>query len=61
MSFTPTTLDQAASRDQSRALFGQTMGLVAITSALFALGAYLGRNMSYQLGLGLVHRLVRRA
>jgi modulator of FtsH protease len=27
-------------------LFGQTMGLVAATAGLFALGAYLGRNLS---------------
>ena len=38
------------SRDESRALFGQTMGLVAITAGLFALGAYLGRDMAYQWG-----------
>jgi modulator of FtsH protease len=50
VSFTPTTVDRAATRDQTRALFGQTMGLVAITAALFALGAYLGRNMSYHWG-----------
>src|SRR5215475_8412985 len=50
MSFPDTTLEQAQSRDQSRALFGQTMGLVAITAALFALGAYLGRDMSYRWG-----------
>ncbi len=31
-------------------LFGQTMGLVAATAALFALGAYLGRDMSQGLG-----------
>jgi modulator of FtsH protease len=35
------------SRDESRALFGQTMGLVAITAGLFALGAYLGRDMAH--------------
>jgi FtsH-binding integral membrane protein len=50
VSFTPTTLGRATTRDQTRALFAQTMGLVAITSALFALGAYLGRNMSYHWG-----------
>ncbi len=38
----------AQSRDQVHTLFAHTMGLVAITSGLFALGAYLGRNMSYQ-------------
>ena len=32
------------------ALFGQTMGLVALTGGCFSLGAYLGRNLSYQLG-----------
>lgn len=35
----------------ARALFGQTMGLVALTSGLFAAGAYLGRNQSSGLGL----------
>jgi modulator of FtsH protease len=50
MSYTGTTLEQTQSRDQTRALFGQTMGLVAITSAVFALGAYLGRDMSYRWG-----------
>ena len=36
----------AASPDQTRTLFGQTMGYVAVTTGLFALGAYLGRNLS---------------
>jgi uncharacterized protein len=40
----------APTRDETRALFGQTMGLVAITTAFFAVGAYLGRDMSYGLG-----------
>jgi len=40
----------ATERDQSRALLGQTMGLVAATTALFALGAYLGRDISYGWG-----------
>ena len=40
----------AATRDETRALFGHTMGLVAITAGLFAVGAYLGRDMSYQWG-----------
>ena len=35
-----------AEQDATRTLFGQTMGLVAVTAALFALGAYLGRDMS---------------
>jgi modulator of FtsH protease len=50
VTYTDTTLEQAPTRDQSRALFGQTMGLVAITAAVFALGAYLGRDMSYRWG-----------
>ena len=33
-------------RDDTGRLFGQTMGLVALTAALFALGAYLGRELS---------------
>jgi len=50
MSYTDATLEHAPTRDQSRALFAQTMGLVAIASALFAVGAYLGRDMSYRWG-----------
>jgi len=37
-------------RDQTRTLFSQTMGYVALTAALFAAGAYLGRNTSHGLG-----------
>jgi len=33
-------------RPDTRTLFGQTMGLVAVTTGLFALGAYLARNLS---------------
>jgi modulator of FtsH protease len=33
-------------RDESGVLLGQTMGLVAVTSGVFALGAYLGRDLS---------------
>ena len=36
-----------ASPDRTRTLFGQTMGLVALTAGFFALGAYAGRNVSY--------------
>ncbi|HTT51840.1 MAG TPA: Bax inhibitor-1 family protein [Streptosporangiaceae bacterium] len=36
----------AASPDRTRTLFGQTMGYVAATTGLFALGAYAGRNLS---------------
>jgi FtsH-binding integral membrane protein len=34
----------------TRTLFGQTMGLVAVTAGLFALGAYVGRDISYGWG-----------
>ena len=37
---------QVATRDQTHALFGQTMGLVAVTTGFFAAGAYLGRDLS---------------
>ena len=46
-----TTVEPAVSRDQSRALFGQTMGLVAVTTGFFALGAYLGRDLSQGWGI----------
>ena len=39
-----------ASPDRTRTLFGQTMGLVALTAGFFALGAYAGRNVSYGWG-----------
>src|SRR6266704_1997870 len=35
-----------AGRDRTRTLCGQTMGYVAVTTGFFALGAYLGRNLS---------------
>jgi modulator of FtsH protease len=41
-----TTAAQPLSRDEAGGLFGQTMGLVAVTAGLFALGAYLGRDMT---------------
>ena len=50
MSSVDTALQPAVARDQARALFGQTMGLVAVTTGLFALGAYLGRDLSYGWG-----------
>jgi len=34
-----------AGRDRAHALFAQTMGYVAATAALFALGAWLGRDL----------------
>lgn len=50
MSYPEPAVDRAVTRDESHALFGQTMGLVAVTAALFAVGAYLGRDMSYGAG-----------
>jgi FtsH-binding integral membrane protein len=37
-------------RDETGTLLGQTMGLVAATAGLFALGAYVGRDLSYGWG-----------
>ena len=39
------------SRDKVSGLFGQTMGLVALTAAMFAFGAYLGRDTSGLTGI----------
>jgi FtsH-binding integral membrane protein len=36
----------AITRDESRAVFGQVMGLVALTLGFLALGAYIGRDLS---------------
>ena len=47
---TEATLARPAAGDSTRTLFGQTMGLVAVTAGLFALGAYLGRDISYHWG-----------
>ncbi|HLH85027.1 MAG TPA: hypothetical protein VKV38_17375, partial [Trebonia sp.] len=41
-----------AARDRTRTLFGQTMGLVAVTAGFFALGAYAGRNLSHGVAIG---------
>ncbi len=41
----------AVTRDQTRAVFGQVMGLVAVTVGFSALGAYLGRNLTGGTGL----------
>ena len=38
-------------RDQAHTLFAQTMAYVAATAALFALGAYLGRNLAGGVGI----------
>jgi modulator of FtsH protease len=38
-------------RDEARAVFGQVMGLVAVTIGFLALGAYIGRDLSGGLGI----------
>ena len=40
-----------AARGQAHALFAQTMGYVAVTAALFALGAWLGHNLTGGVGI----------
>jgi modulator of FtsH protease len=40
-----------AARGQAHTLFAQTMGYVAITAGLFALGAWLGRNLTGGVGI----------
>jgi modulator of FtsH protease len=39
------------SRDQARTVFGQVMGLVALTLGFLALGAYIGRDLSGGIGI----------
>jgi modulator of FtsH protease len=41
----------AISRDQARSVFGQVMGLVALTLGFLALGAYIGRDLNGGLGI----------
>jgi FtsH-binding integral membrane protein len=56
----PTSLGVGRSRelagDRARAVFGQVMGLVALTLGCFALGAYIGRDLSG--GVGIVFFIV---
>jgi modulator of FtsH protease len=42
---------EALSGDAARAVFGQVMGLVALTLGCLALGAYIGRNLGGGLGI----------
>ena len=42
-----TSYSGTASGEDTHTLFGQTMGYVAATGGLFALGAYLGRDLPY--------------
>ena len=44
------TVQPGLTRDETGTLVGQTFGLVAATAGLFALGAYLGRDLSYGWG-----------
>jgi len=46
MTSTSTAVPAPLSRDETGKLFGQTMGLVALTAGVFALGAYVGRDLS---------------
>jgi uncharacterized protein len=41
----------ALGRDQARTVFGQVMGLVALTLGCLALGAYIGRDLSGGIGI----------
>jgi uncharacterized protein len=43
--------DRAYARDQTRGVFGQVMGLVALTLGCTALGAYVGRNLTGGTGI----------
>jgi uncharacterized protein len=51
MSSDAVPLGPPMTRDQTGTLLGQTMGLVAVTTGLFAVGAYLGRELSFGWGL----------
>src|SRR3981081_737813 len=44
---------EAIARDRTRAVFGQVMGLVALTVGCAALGAYIGRNITGGTGIAL--------
>ena len=56
MESSTTAVQPSLTREETGTLLGQTMGLVAVTCGLFALGAYLGRDLSY--GWGLVFYIV---
>ena len=42
---------EALTGDRARAVFGQVMGLVALTLGCMALGAYIGRNLTGGVGI----------
>jgi len=56
MSDASATLPLPLTRDETRTLVGQTLGYVATTTGVFAVGAYLGRDIS--MGWGLVFFLL---
>ena len=47
----PASDSSALARDRARAVFGQVMGLVALTVGCVALGAYIGRDLSGGAGI----------
>jgi FtsH-binding integral membrane protein len=51
MTSTSTAPSAPLTRDETGSLLGQTMGLVAITAGLFALGVYIGRHMTGGYGI----------
>ncbi len=51
MSETLASPQSVATRDQAHTLFAQTMAYVAATTGLFALGTYLGRDMTGGVGI----------
>jgi FtsH-binding integral membrane protein len=59
MSSNSVPLGPPMTRDAVGTLLGQTMGLVAVTTGLFAVGAYLGRNLAAPWGwLGFIAAFV---
>ena len=62
--YSPVGLVRPTSRshDEARAVFGQVMGLVALTLGFLALGAYIGRDLSggFVLALGAIGYGTRR-
>ena len=46
MNSTATAVSAPLTRDEAGGLLGQTMGLVAVTAGVFALGSYVGRDTS---------------
>jgi hypothetical protein len=50
MVWSTSTYPAPLNRDEAGILVGQTMGLVAATASLFALGTSLGREMAYGWG-----------